>query len=162
MVEIIRLPPDRWQDFQSLRMEALKSDPAAFGRAYEEEVIYKQELWQRRIGSVIFAVNDNQPVGMVGYYFNEMVKNKHVANIYGMYVNKAFRNQGIGGQLLSIAITSIKEKNEILKIKLSVNPAQKSAVKLYNRFGFTSIGTSRKEYNDNGNFSDEVLMEKFI
>jgi ribosomal protein S18 acetylase RimI-like enzyme len=162
MITIARLPPERWQDYQSLRLEALKNEPAAFGSSYEEEVTLAKEVWQKRIGNALFAVVKDKPVGMVVFVFSDRIKTKHIANIYGMYVNKAFRNQGIGSQLLSIATANIKENNGILKIKLSVNPAQKSAIKLYNKFGFTSIGTSRKEYNDKGNFSDEVLMEKFL
>lgn len=162
MIEIKKLPSDRWRDYQSLRLEALKSEPTAFGSSYEEEVTLAKEIWQRRIDNVLFALVDDKPVGIVVYIFNGRLKTRHVSDIYGMYVAREYRNQGTGSKLISAAINLIKENKNILKIKLSVNPAQKPAVRLYEKFGFVSIGTARKEYNDNGNFFDELLMEKYL
>lgn len=31
MIEITKLPPERWKDYKKLRLEALKNDARAFG-----------------------------------------------------------------------------------------------------------------------------------
>ena len=49
MIEIKQLPPERWQDYQKLRLEALKADPIAFGSSYEEEISRPEEFWRNRI-----------------------------------------------------------------------------------------------------------------
>jgi hypothetical protein len=38
LIKITKLPVERWADYRDLRLEALKSDPSAFGSAFEEEV----------------------------------------------------------------------------------------------------------------------------
>jgi hypothetical protein len=34
MIEIKKLPPKKWQEYQKLRLDALKADPVAFGSSY--------------------------------------------------------------------------------------------------------------------------------
>jgi len=38
MIEIKKLPPEKWQEYQKLRLDALLNDPIAFGSSYEEEI----------------------------------------------------------------------------------------------------------------------------
>ena len=113
MIEIKKLPPERWQDYRKLRLESLKADPVAFGSSYEEEISRPEDFWRNRIGSVLFAVENNRPVGMVRYEFEGRVKNKHVAAIYAMYVNQKFRNRGIGKRLMDGVISLIAENKDI-------------------------------------------------
>jgi ribosomal protein S18 acetylase RimI-like enzyme len=162
MIEIKQLPPERWQDYQKLRLEALKADPIAFGSSYEEEISRPEEFWRNRIGNMFFAVENNRPVGMVRYAFETRVKNKHVAGIYAMYVDKEFRNQGIGKRLMEGVISLIAENKDIHKIRLSVTPEQIYAVKLYEHYGFKSVGLFINELCVDGRYYGEVPMEKFI
>ena len=55
----------------------------------------------------------------------------------------------------------MKNKN-IIKISLNVNPKQKSAVRLYKKFGFKVVGVMKKDLFVNGKFYDELILEKFI
>lgn len=45
-IKIIRLDPSRWQDSKRLRLEALKTDPIAFGSSYEESARFEDAIWQ--------------------------------------------------------------------------------------------------------------------
>ena len=162
MIEIKQLPPERWQDYQKLRLEALKADPIAFGSSYEEEISRPEEFWRNRIGNMLFAVENNRPVGMVRYAFETRVKNKHVAGIYAMYVDKEFRNQGIGKRLMEGVISLIAENKDIHKIRLSVTPEQIYAVKLYEHCGFKRAGLFTNELCVDGRYYGEMPMEKFI
>lgn len=162
MVEIMKLSSDRWQDYKKLRLEALKTEPIAFGSSYEEEIRFSKEVWQNRIGAALFAVLDDQLIGMVVYVFSERLKTKHIANIYGMYVTKEYRNQQIGSKLIAKAISIITENKEIHKIKLTVNPKQEHAHRLYKKYGFNRVGTYKNETCIDGHYYDELLMEKFI
>ena len=162
MIDIKRLSQNKWKDYQRIRLEALESDPIAFGSSYTEEKEFGAEVWKNRIGNTLFALIENKPIGMVGYLFNNKPSNKHVASIFGMYVSKEYRNRGVGFQLLNNVMLSIKENKDIRKIKLSVNPRQIYAVKLYRKYGFNSTGRSKDEYFIEGRFYDELLMEKLI
>ncbi len=162
MVEIVELPPERWEDLRRLRLEALKLEPLAYGSSYEEEQHLPRVTWQARISRVLFAVVDNNPVGIIRYDYETHQKNGHIANIYSVYVNKIYRNQGIGNQLMSSVIKKIREKGGIRKVKLTVNPAQERAVKLYQKHGFNSIGVCKDETCIDGKFYDELVMEKYL
>ncbi len=60
------------------------------------------------------------------------------------------------------AYSLIKQNKDILKIKISVNPEQESATRLYNKYGFIGIGKYQNETLVNGNYYDELLMGKYI
>jgi RimJ/RimL family protein N-acetyltransferase len=62
---------------------------------------------------------------------------------------------------MTSVILKIKEKKEILKVKITVNPLQESAVRLYTRHGFIPIGVCKKELYVDGTFYDEMIMEKY-
>ncbi len=160
--EIKKLSQDRWLDYKKLRLEALKNDPIAFGSSFEEEIALTEEAWRRRIGDAIFAMVNDMPVGMVVCSMNDRIKTKHVASIYSVYVAADFRNEGIGDELLSAAISLIKENKQVLKIKLSVNPSQVFAVKLYKKHGFTVYGIEKNELYFDGKYYDELLKEKVV
>ncbi len=162
MIEIKNLPITRWKEYKNLRLEALKSDPLAFGSSYPEEKKLKEEEWKRRIVNTVFALSNDKLIGMVGYVFRKRTKLKHVADIFGVYVNNKYRGQGIGRELLKAAISTISKNKKIIKIELSANTEQKAAIKLYEKNGFTIAGKLTKEFKVNGKFFDEVIMEKLI
>lgn len=157
-----KLPASRWKEYRDLRLEALKTDPIAFGSSYEEEVKLSKEEWKRRVKDVLFALSENKPVGMIVFRFQSKIKTKHIANIYGVYVKKEYRGRGIGSKLLESAIMAIKKDKNIIKIDLNVNPKQKSAATLYKKYGFKTIGILKKDLHVNGKFYDEMVMEKML
>ena len=162
MVEINKLDEIRWRDFRDLRLDALISDPTAFGSSYEEEAIMTEDEWKRRIKNVLFAMINDKLVGMIVFIFNNKIKTKHVANLYGVYVKKEYRRQGIGMNLLESALKVIELNGNISKIRLSVNPEQRAAVKLYEKYGFETVGKLLREYNIDNKFYDELIMEKLL
>ena len=125
MIQVKKLPPDRWKEYRNLRLEALKNDPVAFGSSYEEEIKISKVIWKKRIKNTLFALLDGKPVGMIVYVFQNKLKTKHIANIFGVYVKKEYRGKGIGKKLVESAISSIKKNKVIVKIDLTVNPKQK-------------------------------------
>jgi RimJ/RimL family protein N-acetyltransferase len=98
------------------------------------------------MNNALFALTNDKPIGMVGYSFDNQLNSKHIARIHGLYVNRDFRNQGIGIRLMYQAIALIHENKDIRKIELAVNPEQNIAVKLCNKCGFNSIGVYKNEF----------------
>jgi ribosomal protein S18 acetylase RimI-like enzyme len=139
MIEVKRLPEDRWREFRDLRFEALTRDPLAFGSSYEEDRALSEEEWKRRMKSGLFALLNDNPVGMIAYVFENKLKTKHVANIYGVYVKKEYRGQGIGKKLVESTILQIKKNKTIVEIKPKVNPEQRTTLHLYEKYGFHSL-----------------------
>ncbi len=162
MIEIKKLPISRWKDYKALRLEALKSEPAAFGSSYSEEKNLGVGEWKRRVNNVVFALIDNKPIGMVGYSFNKRAKTGHIADIFGVYLNKKYRGQGLGRELLRSALEIISKNKRIIKVELGVNTEQTAAIRLYEKNRFVVVGRFRKEMKLNGRFFDEFVMEKLL
>jgi ribosomal protein S18 acetylase RimI-like enzyme len=162
LVEIRKLPADRWMDYRNLRLEALKSDPSAFGSSFEEEETLTEDEWRRRIQNVLFAMSDGSPVGMIVYAVSGRSKTKHIAEIFGVYVSNGHRGRGVGTRMLERALSQIRKNRGVIKVKLAVNPEQIPAVKLYRKAGFVVTGRARKELKIGRKFSDVLYMEKLF
>ncbi|MGD0477568.1 MAG: GNAT family N-acetyltransferase [Nitrososphaerales archaeon] len=162
MVEIRKLPADRWRDFRDLRLVALKSDPSAYGGSFEEAKTLKEAEWRRRIRSVLFALSDDRPIGMIVYVFDEGLKTKHIAEIYGFYVSANHRGEGVGTRLLEHALLLIRKNRRIIKVKIAVNPEQRVAVKMYKKAGFVVTGRVKKELKVGRRFYGMLFMERMF
>jgi ribosomal protein S18 acetylase RimI-like enzyme len=162
LVEIRRLPVGRWRDFRDLRLEALKSDPTAYGSSFEEEETLAEGEWRRRIQSVLFALSDDRPIGIIVCVFDKGLKTKHIAEIYGFYVSADHRGEGVGTRLLEHALSLIRRNKRILKVKLAVNPEQRVAVKMYKKAGFVVTGRVEKELKVGKRFYGMLFMEMML
>ena len=162
MVAVAELPEDRWQDYKDLRLEALQREPTAFGSSYEEERDLPEEEWRRRIGTVLFGIEDGNPVGLISYSVSNRLKTKHIAHIYSVYVRPSARRKGTGGLLLASALDKIRAHGGVIKVQLSVNPAMRPAVRLYERGGFVVQMRSAKELFVAGTYHDLLYMEKML
>ena len=161
-ITIDRLPEDEWAKYKEIRLEALKNDPIAFGSSFEEEINRPESHWRNRTIGAVYAFYDDKIVGLMSYKDEDRLKTKHKSGIYSVYVRPEFRGKGVGKKLLGETLRIIKENKEIIKVNLTVNPLQRSAVKLYESFGFKAVGTLHKELLINGELYDEVLMELFF
>ncbi|MBI2011554.1 hypothetical protein HYS91_02180 [Candidatus Daviesbacteria bacterium] len=51
-IEIIKLNPNRWEEYKELRLQALKENPEAFGSTYEEAADKPDKEWKSRLEKV--------------------------------------------------------------------------------------------------------------
>ena len=162
LLKIGKLPVERWRDYRALRLEALRNDPQAFGSSTREEEKLTKEDWERRIRDVLFALDDDKPVGMTVFVLNDRPKTRHVASIFGVYVSPKYRRKGLGTRLLKAALLRIGKREGIVKVKLAVNPEQQSALRMYEKAGFVVVGRMRKELKVGRRFFDELMMEMLL
>lgn len=162
MVEIRKLPADRWKDLRDLRLEALKSEPSAYGSSFEEAEGLTEDDWKRRIQSTLFALSGDELIGMIVYVFDKGLKTRHIAEIFGFYVNADHRGEGVGTKLLRRALSLIQRNKRIVKVKLAVNPEQRVAVRMYKKAGFVVTGRTEKELKVGRRFYGMLFMEKIL
>ena len=143
-------------------MKALKSDPPAFGSSFEEEEALAEGEWRRRIQTVLFALSDNRPVGMIVCVFDKGLKTKHIAEIYGFYVSADHRGKGVGTRLLERALSLARGNKRVIKVKVAVNPEQRVAVEMYKKAGFVVTGRVKKELKVGRRFYGMLFMEKMF
>ena len=161
-ITVGKLSEDNWEKFREIRLEALRNETIAFGSSYEEEVDRPEALWKERIKGAVFAFSGEKIIGLMSYKDEDRIKTKHKSGIYSVYVKPEYRNKGIGKKILTEVLRLIKENKDIKKVNLTVNPAQLSAIKLYESFGFKTVGKLSKELLIDGKFYDELLMELIL
>lgn len=167
---IAPLPPEEWQKYREIRLEALKTNPTAFLNTFEDVKKYPEEKWrkqleqsQKRDGAFfLFAFDGKKVIGMNGVYWVKKPVIKHVAEVFGVFVNPNYRDKGIGKRLMEEVISEIKKNPQFTKIKLGVNAENIPALKLYESFGLKIVGKLEKELKFGERYYNELLLELII
>jgi ribosomal protein S18 acetylase RimI-like enzyme len=81
-------------------------------------------------------------------------REENAAFIHSFYIDKKYRNKGIGSGLMKKVIDILKNDN-IKIIELTVDPANRAANQLYSGYGFKRAGFRKDEY---GRGVDRDLM----
>jgi ribosomal protein S18 acetylase RimI-like enzyme len=163
-LKIIRLPPEQWQRYREIRLEALRREPQAFGTTSAEAEGQPPEYWQGRLSAaqgeedswLYFAQDGEQLIGMIGAFYDPELE---AAEIVSVYVSQAARGQGAGKALMEAILSAVKKKEGLQKAILGVNREQAAAVRLYRDFGFTIVKEKEGMQGD-GNIYIGYLMEK--
>lgn len=163
-ISIRRLIAEDLSAFFNLRLEALLNSPTAFLASYEEEkslgpALYENSIMQNKVNNLILgAFIDQKLIGFVGVYQEEQQKTKHKANIWGMYIQPSYRNQGVGKMLMDDLLAHVKNNMNSMIINISVEATNLSAKKLYESYGFKTWGIEPKAMRINDKFYDEAHM----
>ncbi len=147
-----------------LRLEALESEPSAFGEAPEEHRSTSVEQLAERLrkggdSSMVFgAFASGTLVGMIGLYRVDRIKRSHKAGIWGMFVAREHRGSGVGRMLLDDAIRAAKAMPGVRTVNLSVITANAAARQLYLSAGFRAYGLEPGALKAGEDYFDEEHM----
>jgi GNAT superfamily N-acetyltransferase len=150
-----------WQVLRDIRLEALRSTPAAFGSTYEREAGRGEAHWRDRIsrGGTFLAyvpeVSASDPVGLVGGYQEDPV----TVELVSMYVRPPARGHGVGEALVATVIGWAGARNAAA-VHLWVTETNTHARALYERCGFTLTGEHQPLPSDPS--KGEVAMARRI
>lgn len=149
--------------YRRLRLEALRTEPTAFGSSYEIEASAKADKYRDRLtGSpenyVVGAWSADQLVGIGGFVRETAPKRQHIGSVWGIYVTPSFRGCGLGRQLLAMMIERAQELPGLEHVLLSVTSENAVALALYRALGFTAWGTEPAALKVNGVDYDETHM----
>lgn len=107
------------------------------------------------------AVMEGVPCGMATLYLQPYRKLAHQCE-FGIIVAPAYRNRGIGSDLLKNLTHLAKEYFRIELLHLQVY-ARNPAIRLYQRFGFKEFGCQTHWIKETDNtYVGRIFMEKFI
>lgn len=110
---------------------------------------YKNEI-NNPVAEYIVFTDFNDSVVAYGGYWSICDE----ADITNIAVKKEFRKQRLGQDLLSLLISSAKEKN-LRAVTLEVRSSNTPAINLYKKQGFVSFGTRPHYYPDG---EDALIM----
>jgi ribosomal protein S18 acetylase RimI-like enzyme len=145
-------------DYISIRLFALKTEPASFGSLHAIEAAWPIETHAARLASSqVFGAYDNQQiVGMVALRQNEQPKEAHKGFMWGMYVAPGSRKSGVGAALVAALLAAAQGLVE--QVLLTVVAENTAAIALYERFGFIRYGLEPRAMKTGETYVDEVLM----
>ena len=141
-------------EFIRLRMAGLKSDPEAFGAAFEEGIDREKTLRDLKAKNeenfILGYFEQDELLGMVGFVRKWRIKARHIGFIWGMYVAENARGKGIGKKLMEACISQAESLPGLEKITLEVTETQMAAKKLYEDMGFVIYGIEKNSMHVNG------------
>ena len=162
-ISVVVLGPRDWRELRAIRLEALRSEPAAYSSSHEETLAWSDEDWRRRLTTEgrlhLLARVQNRPVGIVGGYLGSDEGDDSVAVVFGMYVTREHRGRGIGRLLLTSLIDRLSAFPQISTIRLWVTQTQAPARTLYESMGFRIVGKTEEGIVIDGRHYDELIME---
>jgi RimJ/RimL family protein N-acetyltransferase len=158
-----KLDSDDAAAWASLRQEALKAHPLAFGATIPEDPKTLVEYFLARLTSseesaVFGAFIGDSLIGIVGIRRNPGDKERHKALIWGMYVTTGSRRKGVGEMLLRTAILQARSWAGVEQAQLAVSEVAEGARRLYEKNGFQEWGREPRALCWEGRWADESHM----
>jgi len=150
--------------YWKLRLEALQTEPFAFGKAAEDFETSTVEQTALRIRDlprdsfVMGAFEDGALVGIATFIRETGLKERHKGHIYGVYVAAAYRGRGFGESIISALLNRVKEEPSLEQVLLAVATRQKAAGQLYRKLGFETYGTEPRALKIGSEYVDEAHM----
>lgn len=158
-ISVVALGPQDWRELRAIRLEALRSEPAAYSSSYEATRAWSDDVWRRRLADdrrlQLLARVQGHPIGIVGGYLGSDEGNDSVAMVFGMFVTSEHRGRGVGTPL----IDRLSAFPHISTIRLGVTETQDPARRLYESMGFQVVGKTEEGIVVDGRRYDELIME---
>lgn len=109
---------------------------------------------------MLLAEDGGIPVGFINGFRGNARRTAHVLGV-GLGILRSHWGKGIGRSLLAAA-EDWARRHGIGRLELSVQPTNRRAMALYEKFGYHREGTKRNSQLIDGRFVDEHLMAKLL
>lgn len=149
--------------FRSIRLEALRTEPAAFASSHDDWAALPEAEWARRLtaNAVFVDLHEGEPVAIMGLMRQTASKMAHRATVIMVYVRRDRRGHGHAKALLDTLVTHARESGVRL-LELAVSAENPAALRFYEREGFATIGRIEAGIVHEGRDIDEFLMMRRI
>ncbi|MFN6497939.1 MAG: GNAT family N-acetyltransferase [Nostoc sp. DedQUE01] len=156
--------------YRSLRLQALKESPTAFGSSYEQESYFSLTDFASRLqphdnpANGIFGAFDdtNKLIGMLGFSRENRLKRRHIGSLWSMYVLPEIRRQAVASALLDKALFHAERLDGLRQIILTVTTTNVAACSLYRSRGFERFGLERDALFIDGTYFDEEHLALYF
>lgn len=156
-----RIVGTEWEELRALRLRALRSDPLAFGSTVESDAARDPSHWPALArrgaegaeeGVWVATARTDGFVGMIGGF-----PDQGTTYVWGMWVDPAYRGTGLGGRLLDALLDWAAKDQSSKGLRLTVNPAQVAAARMYADRGFVPTGREEPVWHTPGLMVREMV-----
>jgi len=149
--------------FRTIRLEALLDTPEAFGGDHGEESQQPLEAFTEQLtGSAVFGGFVAEKLcGVVGLYWSQSARRRHIGNLYTVYFRPEARGQGMALPLIEAAVAHARQLGH-QQVLLAAGAENAPALALYRKAGFEIYGTEPRSLYVNGRYIDEHLMVRLL
>ncbi|HTO30286.1 MAG TPA: GNAT family N-acetyltransferase [Pararhizobium sp.] len=160
---IRHLGPQDVSIFRTIRMEALRREPAAFASSAADWELLPHDEWMRRLitNYVFVSFEADEPVAIMGMMRQGASKMAHRATLIMVYVRRDQRGRGHAKALLDALVGHARESG-IAQLELALSAENPAAFRFYQREGFTEVGRIPAGMRHEGREIDEILMARRI
>jgi ribosomal protein S18 acetylase RimI-like enzyme len=138
--------------FKAVRLRALQDAPLAFSSTYAKEFQLTDSDWMKRVerwngetGAGFLAMEEDTACGIVGSFLDQ--KDATRAEHVSMWTAPSHRQRGVGHLLVDSGSNWAKGRNARILL-LMVTGNNESAIRFYERLGFTRTGRTEPYPND--------------
>ena len=148
--------------FRALHLEALQVHPAAFAMSYEEECDLPLTEFRSRLQhlTIFGGFAGEKLVGIATLQHQALKKRRHMAMVWGMYVQDAARGTGLAEAIFQAVID--RAETEVDQLELYVAIGNDRASRFYRRFGFERYGVMRRSLRVDGVDYDAEMMVRIF
>ena len=161
MITVRPIYPEDIPALIAMRRTGLQQEPHSFGASLEDDRTLDPRFVEAALSDsdqAILGAFAPGLVGMVGIYRDRLLKARHKAQIWGMYVSPEGRGQGTGKRLMEAAIQWAERQEGIVQVNLIVSGQTPVAQNLYQSLGFILWGTEPSALRINGELVDDQHM----
>lgn len=143
------LTVDDWSAYRTIRLDALRTDPDAFGSSLDQESAFTEEEWRARVtppGGAVFAVDGGSGIVATGAVITDWT-DPAVRVLVAMWTDAVHRGLGHGRRIVEAAIEHARGTGAV-SIRCSVTEGNDGAARLYESCGFVRTGETEQRESD--------------
>lgn len=166
---IENLPVERWEEYKSLKLEAIKQDTSAFSYELSEAIASPDADWKAPLEKLakgenimVFAEHQGKLVGMGTTHLFIKERFKHNASLESLYVNPEYRRQGIAEEIEKRQIAIISKRPGMQYIFGEIFSSQIGSLELHKKLGFEVVGVIPGFMQWEGKYYDSIFIHKKI
>jgi RimJ/RimL family protein N-acetyltransferase len=148
-------------------IKVLEESSHFLGSSLEEfhPTIEEEKAWiniHNQSGLLLVAEDHGTIIGILNFRLSSSKKFSHKGS-FGMSIQEAYTNKGIGASLIKSLIEWAKDDNRVEKISLEVFSNNERAIHLYSKLGFKEEGRLVRNAKLGPNeYVDDIIMSMFV
>jgi ribosomal protein S18 acetylase RimI-like enzyme len=151
-----------------LRRLALETEPHSFAESVAEHDAKTLESTRSNFRSfaadnfIVGAFEQDELCGTAGFYRQKHGKFQHKGHIWGVYVRRESRRQGVARAVMQDIIRRAATASGIEQITLTVSATLEAPRRLYLSLGFRTYGVEPRSLKIGSEYVDDELMVLFL